>query len=332
MLVSTKKYPEETRESVEKCLSALAELQGMPILCLFHDQEDDEGLDNRCLGQVRGIISELAPHRKVSVLINSPGGDIEDAFRIVRTIRHHVDYMEVLVPYWAKSAATFFCLGANKIYMGPDGELGPLDPQLSNPRGSLRRQSALQTFKALEYLRQYSSETLGGLVRYYTDAFEMDIPYAVEQAQPLVSAMIKPLFEQVDPEHLGDSRRWLSMGEEYARRVMKWWSYADKELDEIVAIVDKLVWDYPTHGFVITLEEAQSIGLNAVPLEEEADNHCKTILIEAKGFTGAYIPEESAPQIETDGTGTLNEDEGEYDDQDVAAVKAEQTDGPNGSR
>ncbi|WP_297827626.1 hypothetical protein, partial [Mycobacterium sp.] len=34
-----------------------------------------------------------------------------------------------LVPDMAKSAATLLCLGADKILMGPAGDLGPVDPQ-----------------------------------------------------------------------------------------------------------------------------------------------------------------------------------------------------------
>ena len=34
------------------------------------------------------------------------------------------------MPFWAKSAATLLCLGADKIVLGEHAELGPLDVQI----------------------------------------------------------------------------------------------------------------------------------------------------------------------------------------------------------
>ena len=38
----------------------------------------------------------------------------------------------VLIPYYAKSAATLLSLAADEIVMGPMGELGPVDPSVAN--------------------------------------------------------------------------------------------------------------------------------------------------------------------------------------------------------
>ena len=61
-------------------------------------------------------------------------------------------------------------------------------------------------------------------------------------------------------------------------RVMERWGYSEIEDDERRRIVRHLVWDYPTHGFVIDLKEAQDIGLNAKRLDDESDILCQKIL------------------------------------------------------
>lgn len=290
-------YPDtdESKALVNDALARISVLRGgVPILCLYQNQQlpesRREGLNPRCVRQVRKIVENISPHKKIAVLLDSPGGDIECAYRVVSAIRRRVDYMEVMVADWAKSAATFFCLAAEKILLGPNGELGPLDPQLKSPRGSLWRTSALESFKALEYLRSYSLETLLTIVRLLTEELEMDVPYALEHAMAVISPIVTPLYQQVNPHELGQVRRDLSISEEYAQRVMTRWSYTDKSPKMIERIVRRLVWEYPTHGFVIDFEEAQELDLNVEEMEEETVKLCTKILEETDGVTGIWLP------------------------------------------
>jgi len=67
----------------------------------------------------------------VDLILNSPGGQPEVAEKIVSTLRHfYDDNLRVIVPEYAKSAATIVCLGADEIVMGFCSELGPIDPQM----------------------------------------------------------------------------------------------------------------------------------------------------------------------------------------------------------
>lgn len=69
---------------------------------------------------------------KVDIFIVSNGGDTAVPWRIASMIREIAGEFNVLVPYNAMSAATLLCLGADNIFMGPKGELGPVDPTLHN--------------------------------------------------------------------------------------------------------------------------------------------------------------------------------------------------------
>ncbi len=72
----------------------------------------------------------------VDLILNSPGGRPEIAEKIITTLRHfYNDDFRVIVPEFAKSAATIVCLGADKILMGYCSELGPIDPQMAVPDG-----------------------------------------------------------------------------------------------------------------------------------------------------------------------------------------------------
>ncbi len=255
----------------------------------------------------------MGPQAKLSLILESPGGDGDCTFRMVRHMRQYAGEVEVLVVRWAKSAATMMSLGAETIFMGRDAELGPLDTQLSDPRGSMFPRSALNGFKALEYLRQYLLETLNQTVVTLMLNADMDIPYAIEAARPIVADIASPLFQQIGPIELGESRRHLAVGEEYSKLIMKRYSYKDLTEGQIEQVVRKLVWDYPSHSFVIDLEEAQEIGLNAKPLDDDTAELCRELLETVNHCTGF------APSI-TDGAIT-------GDAEEAKSKEGEKTDG-----
>lgn len=67
------------------------------------------------------------------MLIDSGGGDIDAAAKIIKVIRSHCKKYSAIVPYYAKSAATLLALGADEMIMCESGELGNLDPLVRDP-------------------------------------------------------------------------------------------------------------------------------------------------------------------------------------------------------
>ena len=276
-------------------LARLSAKRECPILSLVADM-DPAGVE-----ALRTIVGRLSGFDRLAVLLESPGGHYDDAHRMLLALRRHVSEIEILVPFWAKSAATFFCLGADTIQLGPDGELGPLDPQIIDRSGNSRDASALETFKALEQLLSYSLNTLDVLTRHLMRTARMDFPHAIERTQELFASIVTPLYQQIDPHELGEAGRYLSEGEEYAKHVMGRWGYRHSTRAEQSRIARRLVWDYPSHGFVIDLHEAQDIGLNVHEMDADSDALCKAIIdaIEQSGTThiSLFLPDEqTAPQ------------------------------------
>ena len=76
------------------------------------------------------LLQGLSPDKDLHIMLNSPGGDGETAVRLVRSAQARCKELVVVLPDQAKSAATLFALGANRILMGPFSDLGPVDPQL----------------------------------------------------------------------------------------------------------------------------------------------------------------------------------------------------------
>lgn len=226
-----------------KLLDVLEELEqhrGHRVLCFCQDRTNRrESIDDSTCQKLLTALKEEGQQEKIAVFVESSGGDIDCTYRILRSLRRHASVVEVLVARWAKSAATFFCLGADTVYMGQDAELGPLDTQLVDPRGSVFPKSALNAFKSLEYLRQYLLETLDQVVATLMRSGRMDIPYAIEAARPLVADIVGPLYQQVSPHELGEARRHLAVGEEYSKQVMRRYGYRHHRPQRIERIVDR---------------------------------------------------------------------------------------------
>jgi hypothetical protein len=181
-------------------------------------------------------------------------------------------------------------LGSDTIVIADDGQLGPLDVQIPDPRGG-RDVSALNAFKSLEFLREHVLEVLELVVRFYVEGYEMDLPHALQNAQPLVSDIVKPLFDRVDALELGEARRHLAVGEEYCKRIMQRYSYKHCPKEQIDAIVHELVWSYPSHGFFIGRNELLSLGLNVERLDDETTELCEELITTVNRCTGISLPE-----------------------------------------
>src|SRR5258708_5697557 len=72
----------------------------------------------------------LKPEQKrLVIILNTPGGSAEAVEKMVDIIRHHYTDVSFVVPDFAMSAGTIFCMSGNRIYMDYSSSLGPIDPQ-----------------------------------------------------------------------------------------------------------------------------------------------------------------------------------------------------------
>lgn len=255
---------------VKRALMELSKAVDSPVLVVCSD------IDFECFVNVCNWLSEIEPRHKLALLLESSGGSIEYAFLISKAVRRYCENLDVLISGDTKSAATLIALAADRILMGPWGELGPLDPQMRNPSGGPRR-SPLETMKGLEFLRDHYLETFDVIVRFLLERSGMDIAHALEQAPSLLSPIAAPLYQLVDYRQLGDAVRNLEIGEAYALEVMRRWSPIAE--NTAYRVVRQLVWEYPDHSYIVDLEEAQGIGLeNAEEMGLDVERRCSGVI------------------------------------------------------
>lgn len=79
---------------------------------------------------IEDFIDDGNKHDKLVIMLTTTGGIAEEVERIVNVIRHFYQEVIFVVPDYAYSAGTIFCMSGDEIYMDYFSVLGPIDPQL----------------------------------------------------------------------------------------------------------------------------------------------------------------------------------------------------------
>jgi len=83
------------------------------------------------------------------------GGSGTTPWRIVSLLREYAKEFNVLIPFKAYSAATLIALGADEILMHPCGELGPIDPTVSNDYNPVESNTGRRLGISVEDVKAY---------------------------------------------------------------------------------------------------------------------------------------------------------------------------------
>lgn len=76
------------------------------------------------------VIHGMDFDKPLTIVLHTPGGATNATETIVEYLRTKFDDIEVIVPLYAMSAGTMISLAANRLVMGRQSQLGPIDPQL----------------------------------------------------------------------------------------------------------------------------------------------------------------------------------------------------------
>lgn len=179
------------------------------------------------LGMV-DLLHNITPGTPVDLLLQSPGGDIDAAEKLITLVRKRAGtaMVRVIVPDYAKSAATLIALGADTIVMSDSSELGAIDPQVemrdsSGQISTLSAQSYLDAFHLhADKLKENPDDPVARLMLSKMEPatvrkFERIIKRSRAIAEDLLKqAMIKDEVEAAAvAKELSDTERWHSHGQ-----------------------------------------------------------------------------------------------------------------------
>jgi len=181
----------------------------------------------------------------LDVMIESPGGIVEAAERIVHLLRRKFKHVRFIVPGSAYSAATMLCLSGDEILMDDRSSLGPIEPQING----IPARSIINGFKAVrEVLQKEGPSALPAYLpliqKYDLHIFEI-CKDAEERGKMLVADWLKQYMLASDPDKEAKSEAIVSFLSDYDV--------------------------HKSHSRPIFITDAQSNGLNAISLDTVPD-------------------------------------------------------------
>jgi len=174
----------------------------------------------------------------LDLFVHSSGGDLDSTAKIVKLLRENCKKYSVIVPFYAKSAASLLAISADELLMCKCGELGPLDPQVRDPiSGSwVPAHSIREALNFIEGVRD-----------------------------PLVKLS---LTDRLPPLLMGTYREYQNASRQYIEE-------AFAKIDESIRpkAIATFIERYFSHGYPIDRNICKDVGLNVISLSESLENN-----------------------------------------------------------
>lgn len=179
------------------------------------------------------VLSTLEDVTNLDLFLFSPGGFSDPAFKMARLCQDvtRKGRFSVLIPLYAKSAATILALGADELIMGPPSELGPIDPQIRlNSKKLPVPLHAL--WDALQYIEQRVT------------------------INPNLASLYESLMSTIDLMSLGHYDREIQGAQQYAEYLLCQRMFKDDPA-KARQISLRFTAGYKRHSYVIDRDEAR---------------------------------------------------------------------------
>ena len=184
----------------------------------------------------------------LSLIIHTPGGDMASTETMIDYLRSKFDCVEAIVPVYAMSGGTMIALNSNKIVLGRQSQLGPIDAQLPMSGGSVSAAGILDQFNTA---RKEISEDRNAAVVW------------------------APVLQTMGPSLLSQAQKALALGQQIAESGLARHMFQGKPGSNVKAKKVAAYFNseevHLQHGRRIGLEECDNVGLTVEPLEEDQE-------------------------------------------------------------
>jgi hypothetical protein len=229
----------------------------------------DRWVFHRIQEKLDSTVTTPRDETEIDVWLESPGGDAHIAYKLFLELRSRAKLFRVIVPDYAKSAATLFAIGADELWMAAAADLGPLDAQLEHPDREGVTVSALDVANALAFLMEAAKKYLvvgGGEVLKSTGLPRADV---LEKFSAFSAEFFRPIMTKLDPHLIHRASNQLEVARRYAKSMLRLRNQKtladDMDSDDLAGC---LVSHYPSHGFVISRNAMASFGLPVKSAED----------------------------------------------------------------
>jgi len=198
------------------------------------------------------LLSDVDRGSDLDLLLHTPGGDVDQAERIVTMCRTKIGAdarFRVIVPDSAKSAGTLIALASDEIVMGYCSELGPIDPQI--------------------FINTKNGETMARPATSFLDGLDEII---ASVGTGTLSPAYFPLLDKLDPALIDFCKKAIARSERFATEFLaKYMLAGDPAKAAAVAQFFNDQKKHLSHGAAINADLAAQQGLKITYLEPESD-------------------------------------------------------------
>jgi Serine dehydrogenase proteinase len=231
------------------------------LICYLAATSGIAGIDHSDAAPLGSVLDAVGDCDHLDLMLNSPGGVGEVAEKLVEMCRSRCNgEFRVIVPNFAKSAATMVALGADVIVMAADrSELGPTDPQYEIQIGG-----ELQVVSGQSFVSAY-------------ELAQAKVVEASENGEPIAGLLQSLASSTMEPAFIEHCRRGINFSRDIAGHFLRDYQLPAKAKredpqptqDEIKERAQSAAEDLLSaaarfsHGRLIGPEEARDkIGLN----------------------------------------------------------------------
>jgi len=176
------------------------------------------------------------------IILHSSGGNIDAAYHLAKILRSFAKkQFKVIVPRFAKSAATLLACAGDVIVMERPSEIGTLEPIIDLSTGESF--SPLSINKLMEFLD------------------------SVQRRLGKNSRVVEIMTNRIPIMQMGDCLKTATYAEPYLRELLNTGMFKNdpKKDKKVENICKRLIYEYPEkkggHGYIVDVEDAQDMGL-----------------------------------------------------------------------
>lgn len=208
--------------------------------------------------------------RGLTIVLHTPGGVTNAAESIVSYLRSKFSDVEVVVPALAMSAGTMLSLASDRIVMGRQSQLGPIDPQMG--LGGGRTVSAMAVVEQFERAKrevledQAAAHVWAPIVQSLGPALLQEAQNALDYSESMVARWLAEGMLKNQPDaasaglsvahHFNDASTHKSHGRRIGRDEARLQGVVVEDLEQDQELQEAVLTSY--HLMTITFEQSPS--------------------------------------------------------------------------